>query len=82
MRLDEMILQDEGLLFRIGDDGVDLGHLFQQGEGLYILSTRLLEIGIHPMSDVSCFSHIENRPLLILKKIDTRVGGQTGNFLF
>jgi hypothetical protein len=72
--LDEIIFQDISFFFRIGDDGINVCHLFQHRQGLYILFSRLLEIGTHPVFDIPSLPNIEDRSLLIFKKIDTRIG--------
>jgi len=58
---------------RIGDDGLDVCHLLQHGEGFRVLLRRPLEIGTHPVFEVTSLSRIEDRPLPVLEKIDTRV---------
>jgi hypothetical protein len=40
-----------------------------------------LEIGIHPVPDVSCFANIKDRSLFVFKEIYTGIGGKIINFL-
>jgi hypothetical protein len=79
--LDEVIFEYEGLLFCVGDDGIDVRNLFQHGKSLHIHPFPLLEIGAYPMFDVPRLPDIENRPFFVFKQIDTRVRREMVNFL-
>jgi len=71
---DQVVFKDEGLLLCVGDNGVDVGHILQHGQSLRILIFRLLEIGTYPMFDIAGLADVENRPSLILEKVDPRMG--------
>ena len=63
----EIVLQNEGFFFRVGDNGFNVHYLFQHGEGFHILTLSFLEIGIYPVSNISCLPDIENGLLFIFK---------------
>jgi hypothetical protein len=74
MGFDQVVFKDEGLLLCVGENGVDVGYILQHGQSLHILVPRLLEIGTYPMFDIAGLADIENRPFLILEKVDPRIG--------
>jgi len=82
MGFDQVVFKDEGLLLCVGDNGVDVGHILQQGQSLRILILRLLEIGTYAMFDIAGLTDVEDRPFLILEKVDPRMGREMIEFLF
>lgn len=75
MLLNEVVLQNQGFLLRMGHDGLDVCHFLNHQGGLRSLLRWLLKIGPNPVSDILCLPHVEDRPFFIFKKIDARVGG-------
>jgi hypothetical protein len=65
VHFDEIVFQDIGLFFCIGDDGFDVRDFLQHRQSFHIFVSRPLEIGIHPMFDVPCLPHIEDNSLVI-----------------
>jgi hypothetical protein len=78
---DEVVLQNKGFLFRIGDNGIDVSHFFKHGKGFHILTLSFLEIGTHPMFDIPCLPYIEDYSPLVLKQIDPGIRREAINFL-
>jgi hypothetical protein len=81
MFLDEMVLQNEGLFLRIGDDRVDVCHPFDQGERLDVFAIGPLKVGVDAVSQIASFSNVENGPLRVFEKVDTRMGRKMFQFL-
>jgi hypothetical protein len=82
MGLDQVVFKDEGFLLRVGDNGVDVRHILQQGQGLGILILGLLEIGTDPMFDIAGLANVEDGLFLVLEKVDPGIGGEMVQFLF
>jgi hypothetical protein len=80
--LDEMVLQDESLLLRVGEDGLDLGDFSRHQQGLRVFPRLLLEVGTDPMLDVPCFPYVKNPTLAVFEKIDAWMGGEMIDPLF
>jgi hypothetical protein len=81
MFLDEMVLQNEGLFLRVGDDRFDICHPFKQGQRLGILAICFLEIRVDAVSEVASFSNVENGPLRVFEKVDPWMGRKMLEFL-
>ena len=69
MLLDQVALQNEGLDFVIGDDRLQIRHLFHQSPDLDGVFCAWLKVGANPMPEGNRFPHIDDPPVLVLEKI-------------
>ena len=74
--LDEIIFQDEGFIFRIGDEEFQFFGFFYLLYSFRRQFSRRLKIGTYTIAEAARFADVDNFPAGIFHQIDTRVGGQ------
>ena len=72
---DQVIFQNQGFHFRIGDDVFKINDLLQQGRLFGMIGLRL-EVGAHAAAQNCRFSDIEDAVVFILKEIAPRFSRQ------
>ncbi len=80
--LDQVLLQDQGLHLRVGDNDIEVGHLTQHHPGFRRLLDSRLKIRADPVLEREGLADVNYFPLVIPVKVDPRPGRQELQLFF